>query len=182
MTNIQCQPSFHDSQYFPIPDVPSSSFAQTTNSLVQSEEKPITTAAAVRKPPPSTWTPACHPRVDAVASEVHNYFLDRWNFPTEQAKKTFLKAGFSRVTCLYFPLAQDDRIHFACRLLTVLFLIDDVLEGMSFAEEEAYNERLIPISRGDVLPDSKSSTTVAVSAKATPRNNPCRTCYIRFMG
>lgn len=31
----------------------------------------------------------------------------------------------------------------------------DVLEDMSFEEGEAYNERLIPISRGDVLPDRK---------------------------
>ncbi len=29
----------------------------------------------------------------------------------------------------------------------------DVLEHMSFADGEAYNNRLIPISRGDVLPD-----------------------------
>lgn len=29
----------------------------------------------------------------------------------------------------------------------------DVLEHMSFEEGSAYNEKLIPISRGDVLPD-----------------------------
>lgn len=182
MADVQCQPSPLDSQYFPTPDVPSSSFAQAAYPQVQSEKKPKTSAAAVRKPPPSTWMPACHPRVDAVASEVHGYFLDHWNFPTEKAKKTFLKAGFPRVTCLYFPLAQNDRIHFACRLLTVLFLIDDVLEGMSFAEGEAYNERLIPISRGDVLPDSNFPTIAAVIAKATFRNNSSRICDIRLMG
>lgn len=65
-----------------------------------------------------------HPRAEEVAREVDGYFLEHWNFPDDRARSTFLKAGFSRVTCLYFPLAKDDRIHFACRLLTVLFLID----------------------------------------------------------
>ncbi|OCL11144.1 Aristolochene synthase [Glonium stellatum] len=109
--------------------------------------------AVTWEPPVSFWKPLCHPRAEEVAREVDGYFLDHWKFPNAKAEKTFVKAGFSRVTCLYFPLAKDDRIHFACRLLTVLFLIDDVLEDMSFAEGEAYNEKLIPISRGDVLPD-----------------------------
>lgn len=181
MADVQCQAGPLDSPYFPTLDVSSSSFAQATYPQVQSEKKATKSAAAVRKPPPSTWMPACHPRVDAVASEVNAYFLKHWDFPNEKVKKTFLKAGFSRVTCLYFPLAQDDRIHFACRLLTVLFLIDDVLEEMSFAEGEAYNERLIPISRGDVLPDSNSPAIAALTAKVTFRNNSCRICDIRFM-
>ena len=105
--------------------------------------------------PRSEWQPLNHPRAKEVAEEVDTYFLQNWHFPNAKAEKTFLNAGFSDVTCLYFPLAKDDRIHFACRLLTVLFLIDDVLEDMSFAEGEAYNEKLIPISRGDVLPDRR---------------------------
>jgi aristolochene synthase len=104
-------------------------------------------------PPASQWIPLCHPAADEVARQVDAYFLQHWNFHDTKAEKVFLKAGFSRVTCLYFPLAKDDRIHFACRLLTVLFLIDDVLEDLSFADGEAYNEKLIPISRGDVLPN-----------------------------
>ena len=110
--------------------------------------------------------------MEEVSREVDGYFLQHWNFKDEKARKKFLAAGFSRVTCLYFPEALDDRIHFACRLLTVLFLIDgeaakavpspfwiiqlmtiDLLEDMSFEEGSAYNEKLIPISRGDVLPD-----------------------------
>ena len=75
-------------------------------------------------PPPSYFIPLCHPLVDSVSREVDNYFLANWNFESEKAKKKFIAAGFSRVTCLYFPKALDDRIHFACRLLTVLFLID----------------------------------------------------------
>ncbi|KAI5240138.1 hypothetical protein E4T43_06269 [Aureobasidium subglaciale] len=103
--------------------------------------------------PSSTWEALCHPRVDEVSEEVDGYFLKHWPFPNAKAEKTFIGAGFSRVTCLYFPLAKDDRIHFACRLLTVLFLIDDVLEDMSFEEGEAYNARLMPIARGHVSPD-----------------------------
>lgn len=33
----------------------------------------------------------------------------------------------------------------------------DVLEHISFADGEAYNNRLIPISRGEALPDRKHS-------------------------
>ncbi|KAJ5870146.1 Aristolochene synthase from penicillium Roqueforti [Penicillium solitum] len=91
--------------------------------------------------------------MNTVSREVDEYFLHHWHFPDERARKKFIEAGFSRVTCLYFPLASDDRIKFACLLLTVLFLIDDLLEEMSFADGKAYNENLMPICRGDVLPD-----------------------------
>ena len=105
--------------------------------------------------PVSNWSPREHARAEEVAKEVDAYFLQHWNFSDAKAEKRFVNAGFSKVTCLYFPLAKDDRIHFACRLLTVLFLIDDVLEDLSFSEGETYNERLIPIARGHVLPDRK---------------------------
>ncbi|KAI8623281.1 Aristolochene synthase in complex with 12,13 Difluorofarnesyl diphosphate [Xylariaceae sp. FL1651] len=89
----------------------------------------------------------------AVIEEVDGYFLRHWPFPGTKARKKFVAAGFSRVTCLYFPKALDDRIHFACRLLTALFLVDDMLEDMSLEEGEAYNLRLMDLSRGDILPD-----------------------------
>lgn len=73
---------------------------------------------------PSTWVPLQHPGVEKVSQEVDQFFLENWNFAGEKARKTFLAADFSGVTCLYFPLAKDDRIHLACRLLTILFLID----------------------------------------------------------
>ena len=73
---------------------------------------------------PSAWTYRCHPRLQQVQEEVEGYFLKNWNFSSVKATQTFLNAKFSEVTCVYFPLALDDRIHFACRLLTVLFLID----------------------------------------------------------
>ena len=77
--------------------------------------------------PQSHWEPLCHPLEQEVSKEVDGYFLEHWPFPDDKARKKFLAAGFSRVTCYYFPKALDDRIHFACRLLTVLFLIDGPL-------------------------------------------------------
>ncbi|TRX98015.1 hypothetical protein FHL15_001225 [Xylaria flabelliformis] len=94
-----------------------------------------------------------HPRMQEVIDEVDGYFLQHWPFPNAKAREKFVAAGFSRVTCLYFPKALDDRIHFACRLLTVLFLVDDMLENMSLKEGEQYNQRLMDLSRGDATPD-----------------------------
>lgn len=85
------------------------------------------TYSADRIPPPSLFEPKCHPLEKQVTAEVDGYFLQHWPFPNEKVRKKFVTAGFSRVTCLYFPLAKEDRIHFACRLLTLLFLIDGKL-------------------------------------------------------
>lgn len=74
--------------------------------------------------PPSAWQPLRHPHCEQVSREVNTYFISEWNFPNEKAERRFLAADFPGATCLYFPLAKDDRIHFACTLLTVLFLID----------------------------------------------------------
>ncbi|KAG8628539.1 hypothetical protein KVT40_004412 [Elsinoe batatas] len=103
--------------------------------------------------PSGVWRPAIHPNALEVAGQVEGDFVRDWRFPSEKAMKKFLAAGFSRVTCLYFPMARDDRIPWACRLLTILFLIDDLLEDMSFEDGEAYNNKLMPIMRGEVLPD-----------------------------
>ena len=84
----------------------------------------MTSLAGIVVPPPTRWSPSCQPRVREVTEEVNAYFLKHWNFSTPEAEQTFLAAEFPRVTCQYFPLALDDRIHYACRLLSVLFLID----------------------------------------------------------
>lgn len=83
------------------------------------------------KPPPSAWTSKSHRDTEDVAHEVDQYFLRNWNFPNSKSEQTFLEAGFSKVTCLYFPTAKDDRIQYACRLLTVLFLIDGAMDMFS---------------------------------------------------
>ncbi|KAF2219244.1 Aristolochene synthase in complex with 12,13 Difluorofarnesyl diphosphate [Elsinoe ampelina] len=98
-------------------------------------------------------TAVIHPNAVEVAGQVDGDFIRDWDFPSEKAVMKFLAAGSSRVTCLYFPMARDDRLHWACRVLTILFLIDDLLEDMSFENGLAYNNKLMPIMRGDVLPD-----------------------------
>ncbi|KAI0893383.1 Aristolochene synthase in complex with 12,13-Difluorofarnesyl diphosphate [Annulohypoxylon nitens] len=103
--------------------------------------------------PSSEWTAQIHPLHEKIIAEVDGYFLQYWPFPDAKARKKFVAAGFSRVTCLYFPKALDDRIHYACRLLTLLFLIDDILEHMSLEDGRAYNDKLMPLFRGTVLPD-----------------------------
>jgi aristolochene synthase len=97
------------------------------------QEQPISTAPAESRPlgpqfapPPSRFVPECHLLEKQVTAEVDGYFLTHWPFKTANDRKKFVAAGFSRVTCLYFPLSLDDRIHLACRLMTILFLIDGI--------------------------------------------------------
>jgi aristolochene synthase len=84
----------------------------------------VAPVANVYTAPQSRFVPKCHPQEKQITEQVDGYFLTHWPFKTEKDRKKFVAAGFSRVTCLYFPMAKDDRIHFACRLLTLLFLID----------------------------------------------------------
>lgn len=97
----------------------------------------ITSSSYTQTPPPSHFKPLCHPLVDSVSIGVDEWFLRNWGFANEKARKKFVAAGFSRVTCLYFPKALDGRIRHACELLTILFLIDgkwirgDLLLAMS---------------------------------------------------
>ncbi|KAL1311441.1 hypothetical protein AAFC00_001601 [Neodothiora populina] len=103
--------------------------------------------------PSSTWEALCHPHVEIVSREVEAYFLQNWPFPDSKAEQNFTGTCFSRSTCLFFPLAKVDRIQLAARLLTILSLIDDLLENMSFEDGQAYNAKLMPIAQGVVLPD-----------------------------
>ena len=78
-------------------------------------------------PPPPLIKPSCHPLEPQITEEVDAYFIKHWPFPNEKAIQKFRDAGFSRVTCCYYPEALKDRIGFGCRLLTLLFLIDGTL-------------------------------------------------------
>jgi aristolochene synthase len=86
---------------------------------------PSSTAAFVRNEVPQTiFRAQIHKNEQEVTAEVNDYFLKHWPFENEKARMKFVAVGFSRVTCYYFPLALDDRIALACRLITLLFLID----------------------------------------------------------
>ncbi|KAI4087877.1 MAG: hypothetical protein LQ344_006502 [Seirophora lacunosa] len=92
---------------------------------------------------PSRFKPLCHPREKEVTKEVDQYFIDNWGFENEKQIQKFRDAGFSTVTCCQ---------SITRRLQPILMEID-LLEDMSLEDGKAYNENLIPISRGDVLPD-----------------------------
>lgn len=81
--------------------------------------------------PPPHFVGKCHRLEPQVTAEVDGYFVQNWPFPNQKAVQKFRDAGFSRVTCCYYPEALDDRIHFACRLLTLLFLIDGAFPRQS---------------------------------------------------
>ena len=74
--------------------------------------------------PPSILKSRCHHLELQITREVEDYFIRHWPFPDENAVQKFRAAGFSRVTCCYFPEALDDRIVLAAQLLTLLFLVD----------------------------------------------------------
>ncbi len=72
---------------------------------------PASVQESGRTPQPSPSTPSslfqykCHRLVDQVAREVDDWFLKNWKFENERSRRKFVAAGFSRVTCLYFPMA-----------------------------------------------------------------------------
>lgn len=99
-------------------------FASSSTKPSATEETTSSTPPSPRGPPPAILVPKVHPLEPEVTAEVDGYFIEHWPFPNEKAVQKFRDAGFSYVTCCYYPEALPDRIHFGCRLLTVLFLID----------------------------------------------------------
>ena len=91
-------------------------------------------------PPPSTWIAQCHRHVQEVREEVDGYFLEHWRFfkeehtkdssvlayQEEMLKAAFKKTDLSGFMCLSFPSVRDDRIRYACMLVTYFFLIDGI--------------------------------------------------------
>lgn len=117
-------------QWLPLPAVVKTLGPVPVNALSYSPDSDFNEKAALvakvgkQEGEGSLFQPKIHPLVDKVSREVNDYFLQHWAFEDERARKKFIAAGFSKVTCLYYPLALNDRIHFACRLLTLLFLVD----------------------------------------------------------
>ena len=106
--------------------------------------------------PASALVVRTHPLTDKVADAVNQFYLDTWPFPGEKERKKFIGADFPRFTCYYFPNTRDDRLRLVCELVTHLFLVDDIIENMSLKEGRAFNDKLIALARGEVLPDSTS--------------------------
>ncbi|KAI1130840.1 Aristolochene synthase in complex with 12,13 Difluorofarnesyl diphosphate [Nemania abortiva] len=106
-----------------------------------------------RQIPTSGLTAMCHPLTEKTIKEVNGFFLEHWIFPSQKFRKRFEGDGMTRVTCFYVCKSLDDRLPLACRLITLLFLIDDVLEHMSLEEGRAYNNKVFALFRGDIQPD-----------------------------
>ncbi|KAI8627396.1 Aristolochene synthase in complex with 12,13 Difluorofarnesyl diphosphate [Xylariaceae sp. FL1651] len=106
-----------------------------------------------RQIPASGLSAVCHPLVEKTIREVNGFYLQHWDFQDPKVRKRFEGEGYVRVTCFYLCKARDDRIALACRLVTLLFLIDDILEHFSLEEGRAYNERMFSFFRGEVQPD-----------------------------
>jgi aristolochene synthase len=94
------------------------------NYVSHQKYQPALTLESKSEYPPSRLVTLCHPLVEDVVKETDAYFLLHWNFPNEKSRLKFIHAGFARVSCFYFPMATNDRIHLACRLITLLFLVD----------------------------------------------------------
>jgi aristolochene synthase len=130
------------------------------------------------------FTPLTHPDTASAIENVHSWFLNNWDFPTEKSKKKFIDAGFSRVTCLYFPKSLPERIESACKLLTILFLVDgepfslrrscamltrlDQLEYMSLEDGQAYNEQLMGLCTGHIQVGTVNLARSCVVSRTNP--------------
>lgn len=110
--------------YVPITSLPNSVSATPPATVTKFSKNKTPTWRSAAATPPALFTPQIHHRVAEVAAEVDAYFLKNWPFQDDKTKNKFVGAGFSHVTCLYFPAAMDERIAFACRLLALLFLVD----------------------------------------------------------
>ena len=115
----------------------------TTSTHLPSDLRP--TILAARK----------HKNIDKVVKQVNDYFLDNWPFETQKHRDGFVNEGYAWFVCVNCPLSLEDRMHWGCRLLTVGFLIDDLLDYMSVAEGVEFNAKVIECARGAVLPDRR---------------------------
>ena len=75
-------------------------------------------------PPPTRFAVKCHPRADEVCSELDDFFSKHWPWENEQAREKFVVSDTNRWACWALPLAKDDRILDATKLLTLFFLLD----------------------------------------------------------
>lgn len=94
-----------------------------------------------------------HHRTDEIVKSVNDFFLEHWPFKTAKHRQRFTEEGHPWYVCALFPLSLDERLLWACRLLTLGFLIDDLLDRMSVEEGTAFTAQVIQCARGLVEPD-----------------------------
>ncbi|KAF7329312.1 Aristolochene synthase in complex with 12,13 Difluorofarnesyl diphosphate [Mycena kentingensis (nom. inval.)] len=98
--------------------------------------------------PPSRWAARIHPLVDDQRAAINRFYLAHRPFPDVAAGEKFVRSDLTGSVCYAYPDAKPERIGFACLLLVLLFLVDDLLEEMSLADGKQYNEALMEMMRG----------------------------------
>ena len=66
----------------------------------------------------------CHPRADAVCSELDRFFMKHWQFESQKERDRFFASQINRWSCLVYPMADDDRLLDTVKVNTLLFLLD----------------------------------------------------------
>jgi aristolochene synthase len=103
--------------------------------------------------PPTIFTACKHPNTNQVVKQVNDFFLKHWPFKSDKHRKRFVDEGYAWFVCINCPMSLPERLHWGCRLLTLGFLIDDLLDRMSVDEGVAHQEKVIECARGNLLPD-----------------------------
>ncbi|KAL8950081.1 MAG: hypothetical protein Q9222_003865 [Ikaeria aurantiellina] len=104
-------------------------------------------------PPPTMFPIKGHPQTDEVCAQLDDYFYKNWPWKDEATGQKFLRSETNKWTCLALPNARDDRIYDSVRVVTLLFLLDDVAEDLSISEGQALYKRLVPLALGKALPN-----------------------------
>lgn len=81
-------------------------------------------------PGPTRFAYQTHPRTEEVVAETNAYFLGNWPFRKEAEKKQFVLEDANRWACMAFSMALDDRIVSACKVNTLLFLLDGMYANL----------------------------------------------------
>ncbi|KAF2003110.1 terpenoid synthase [Amniculicola lignicola CBS 123094] len=97
---------------------------------------------------PTLYTARKHAQANALVASVNGFFLTHWPFKTDDQRQRFVNEGYAWFVCVNCPMSLDDRLHWGCRLLTLGFLIDDLLDRMNLSEGVAYNTKVIECGRG----------------------------------
>jgi len=74
--------------------------------------------------PPTQFAIKCHPRAAQVTAELDAFFIKYWPFKDEKARESFKAGQYNLWACMALPSAHDDRVHDACKVNTLLFLLD----------------------------------------------------------
>lgn len=97
-----------------------------------------------------------HPNADLISKNVDQFFLMLWPFKNDEQEERFVEDCYTLTACANCPMSRDRRLDFGCRLLTITFLVDDILEPMSLEERAFHQNMMVESARGTFQPDEKA--------------------------